>query len=110
MLVVDACHAKTVAHPCIQVMNGRMLGGANSAVQWYCAPAIGQIDAISASDEASAIVPVSDRRPPQTSDEGPPFNSDVEIVLAIPSHDASSVTERARMERESNFRYNKTLI
>lgn len=63
------------------------------------------MEAISASEKAIANVPVSDNKSPQTNDDGPPFNSDAENVLARPSHDASRVTERARMERESNLRY-----
>ena len=63
------------------------------------------MEAISASEKAIANVPVSDNKSPQTNDDGPPFNNDDESVLARPSHDASNVTERARMERESNFRY-----
>lgn len=104
ILVVDDCQAKTVAHPCIQVINGRMLGGANNAVQWYWAPAIGQIEAISARDMASARVPVIDKRRPQTKEEGPPLSKDVANVFAKLSHDARSVTESARIESESNFR------
>ena len=63
------------------------------------------MEAISASERAIDNVPVSDNKRPQTREDGPPFNRDEESVLARPSHDASSVTERARMERESNFRY-----
>jgi hypothetical protein len=59
--------------PCIQVINDFILGGANMAVQWYCAPAIGHIEAISAKERANAIVPVIDNSIPQTRDAGPPF-------------------------------------
>jgi hypothetical protein len=52
---------------------------------------------------AKAIVPVRERSMPQTSDEGPPLRSEVEKLLAIPSHEASSVTDKARIESESNF-------
>lgn len=65
---------------------------------------MGQIDAISASDRARAMVPVRERSIPHTSDEGPPLRSEVEKLLAIPSHDASNVTDKARIESESNFR------
>ena len=62
------------------------------------------MEAISASEKAIANVPVSDNRSPQTNEDGPPFNNEDESVLARPSHEASSVTDRARMESESNFR------
>jgi hypothetical protein len=55
------------------VLNALILGGASSAVQWYCAPASGQMEAISPSDKASAIVPVIDSNIPQTKAAGPPF-------------------------------------
>jgi hypothetical protein len=61
--------------PCIQVINAFIFGGANIAVQWYCAPAIGHIDAISAKERAKAIVPVIDNSIPQTRDAGPPFSN-----------------------------------
>ena len=47
--------------PCIQVIKGATLGGANMAVQWYCAPAMGHMDAISANEAANAMVPVRDK-------------------------------------------------
>ena len=59
--------------PCIQVINDLIFGGANIAVQWYCAPAIGHIDAISAKERANAIVPVIDNSIPHTKLAGPPF-------------------------------------
>jgi hypothetical protein len=59
--------------PCIQVRNSLIFGGANSAVQWYCAPAMGQIEAISAKDRASAIVPERDKSMPQIRATGPPL-------------------------------------
>ena len=59
--------------PCIHVRSSLILGGANSAVQWYCAPAIGQIEAISAKDRASAIVPERDKIMPQIRATGPPL-------------------------------------
>jgi hypothetical protein len=59
--------------PCIHVTNNLILGGANKAVQWYCAPAIGQIDAISAIESASAIVPERDNSIPQIRATGPPL-------------------------------------
>ena len=59
--------------PCIQVRNSLILGGANSAFQWYCAPAMGQIEAISAKDRASAIVPERDKIMPQIRATGPPL-------------------------------------
>lgn len=43
------------------------------AVQWYCAPAIGHMDAISAKERAVAMVPVIESSIPHTKDEGPPF-------------------------------------
>ncbi|GAA5230884.1 hypothetical protein GCM10025794_36800 [Massilia kyonggiensis] len=55
------------------MLNARIRGGASSAVQWYCAPASGQMEAISPSDKASAIVPVIDSTIPQTKAAGPPF-------------------------------------
>jgi hypothetical protein len=86
-------------------MNGRILDGANNAVQWYCAPEMGQIEAISASERARASVPVSDRTMPQTRAEGPPFIRPGVKPLATDSQDASKVTERARIDNESNFLY-----
>lgn len=59
--------------PCIQVMKARIFGGANNAVQWYCAPAIGHIEAISARERASAIVPEIENIIPHTRADGPPF-------------------------------------
>lgn len=43
------------------------------AVQWYCAPARGQMDAISAIDNVIAIVPVNESSMPQTRPTGPPL-------------------------------------
>jgi hypothetical protein len=59
--------------PCIQVTNSLIFGGANSAVQWYWAPAIGQIEAISAKDRASAMVPEREKTMPQIRATGPPL-------------------------------------
>jgi hypothetical protein len=85
------------------VLNALILGGANSAVQWYCAPASGHIEAISPSDKASAIVPVIDSNIPQTKAAGPPFIKPGANPLAMDSHDANNVTDKARMESEPNF-------
>jgi hypothetical protein len=63
----------SVILPCIQVIKFFIFGGAKIAVQWYCAPAIGQIEAISANERAKAIVPVIDNSMPHTRDDGPPF-------------------------------------
>jgi hypothetical protein len=74
-VTVSGCQSAVPALiPCIQVLNALILGGASSAVQWYCAPASGQMDAISPSDKASAIVPVIDSSIPHTKAAGPPFN------------------------------------
>lgn len=58
MLVAVACLAKTVIQPCIQVMKAAADEGANRNVQWYCAPEIGQMDAISDNEAARARVPM----------------------------------------------------
>lgn len=44
-------------HPVIQEANGRILNGAKAATQWYCPPAVGYMDAISAIDAPMARVP-----------------------------------------------------
>jgi len=45
-------------------MNAAHFGGANMYVQWYCAPEMGQIEAISASEAANASVPEIERSIP----------------------------------------------
>ena len=44
-------------HPVIQEANGRILNGAKAATQWYCPPAVGYMEAISAIDAPMARVP-----------------------------------------------------
>ena len=73
MLVAVACQAKTVIQPCIHVIKAAARGGANIYVQWYCAPEIGQIEAISDRDAAKANVPTMVRIMPYTRATGPPF-------------------------------------
>jgi hypothetical protein len=94
------------------------------AVQWYCAPAMGHIEAISASERAVAITPVIDSSIPHTSDAGPPFvkpgenplcfrSASIPVQpelasshLATDSHEASNVMDSASIERDPKLRFN----
>ena len=94
------------------------------AVQWYCAPAMGHIEAISASERAVAITPVIDSSIPHTSDAGPPLVKPGEKPLSVgsasipvqrelasshlatDSQEANNVMDSASMERDPKLRFN----
>ena len=57
--------------------------GVSMATKWYCALAIGAIEAISASDKHNARVPVHDRKNPYIRDTGPPLRKPAPIVLYL---------------------------
>jgi len=52
------------------------------------------MDAISASDNATALPPMAARMPPYTIDAGPPFNKENWKVLATVSHAAWIMTSK----------------
>jgi hypothetical protein len=55
--VHEQIHANVVIQPCMSPKN-LLYRGANAAVQRYCAPTVGSMDAISASDTAIRVVPM----------------------------------------------------
>lgn len=75
ILVQDACQPKTVIQPWNHVLITLIRGGARIAVQWYWAPANGHMDAISAMDNAMAMVPINESTMPHTRPAGPPLAS-----------------------------------
>lgn len=54
--VAEQIHPNVVIQPCIRPKN-RFHFGAKAADQRYCAPTVGSIEAISASDMAVKVVP-----------------------------------------------------
>jgi hypothetical protein len=73
--VHEQIQAKVVIQPCISPKNLLYLG-ANAAVQRYCAPTVGSMEAISASDMAIRAVPMPAKMLPYAIDAGPPFASE----------------------------------
>jgi hypothetical protein len=69
--------------PCIQVIKRLCRGGARKCVQWYCAPAMGCIEAISAKEADWARAPETTTKIPHASACGPPFQNTALRFLCV---------------------------
>jgi hypothetical protein len=69
--------------PCIQVIKRLCCGGARKYVQWYCAPAMGCIEAISAKEADWARAPATTTKIPHARACGPPFQNTALRLLCV---------------------------
>lgn len=95
--VHEQIHAKVVIQPCMSPKN-LLYFGANAADQRYCAPTVGSMEAISASDKAMSVVPRPEKMLPYAMDAGPPFASENWNVTAAASQEHCRRKEKLMAE------------